>query len=80
MPMVCKNDSKNIRNVFYADNKEVLACSATFSERSITFMVERLNKDYCDANKAEVQEAITGFMARVNAALDEASLPMLESK
>lgn len=80
MAMTCRSESKNIRKVFSAGNQEVLSCSATYGGRSVNLMVEMLNKDYCTANPAEVQEAISGFIASVNGFLDEAGLPMLKAE
>lgn len=79
MSMVCRSDSKNIRKVFYADNREVLACSVTYSERNISLNIDVLNKDYCAENKTEVQEAVSAFTASVNGLLGEANLPMLKT-
>lgn len=77
MSMVCKSDSKTVRKVFSADNREALVCSATYSDRNINLNIEVLNKDYCAENKADVQDAINGFIASVNGLLAEANLPVL---
>lgn len=76
-----KNGSKSIRiNAVNEDGNEVLSSNSTYSEQNINISFDMLDKGYCMSHKDEVQEAMTSFLARLNAALAESGLPLVITK
>lgn len=76
-----RHESKSIRVNSINDNgNEVMSSGATFSDTNITISFDMLDRAYCAANKEEVQNAITAFITRLNAALASDELPQVHSK
>lgn len=73
-----KNESKSLRvGAVNEEGTEVMSSSATYSDRNISVSFDILNRSYCAAHKDDVQSAMSAFLVRLNAALDESGLPQV---
>lgn len=76
-----KHESKSLRiGAVNEDGNEVLASSATYSEQNINISFDMLDRTYCANHTSEVQNAISAFVARLNAELADSGLPLVTSK
>ena len=76
-----RHESKSIRvNSVNDDGSEVLSSGASFGDTNITISFDMLDSAYCANHPDEVQNAMTAFLARLNAALSADELPQVLSK
>lgn len=76
-----KDESKSIRvSSVNEDGSEVLVGSASYSNANINLSIDLLDRAYCAAHKDEVRDAITAFMARLNAELAEGGYPIIKTQ
>lgn len=76
-----KNESKSLRiGSVNEEGNEVLSSHASYNEQNINISFDMLDKSYCAAHVEDVQNAMTAFIARLNAALAECGLPLVVTK
>ena len=78
--LIANHENRSIHISSKNENgEEVLSAHANYSDRSINISFEILNSEYCAANKAEVEEAISAFLGRLNGVLSESELPQVKN-
>ena len=77
MAMTQRPERKSIHTSFASDNQEILSLSAAYSSRNISITVDMFDTEYCANNKAEVENAISEFLATFRDVLSEANLPSI---
>lgn len=70
MALTPNEESKSLRITSQTeDGKDVFSAAATYSRRGINVSFEMLDREYCAENRAEIQDAASAFLRRLNAAL-----------
>ena len=77
MSITQRPERKSIHTSFTDGKNEVFGLTASYSSRNISISVDMFNEEYCINNKAEVENAIQGFLATVRGVLSEANLPSI---
>ena len=57
------------------DGKQVFSCGGQYSTRGVYVSFEFLERDWCANHHSDVEEAITDFLGRLNALLEDSNLP-----
>lgn len=78
--MITKSDARRTHRVSYkkSDGNEALSCSVEYSERGIHLSVDVFDAAYFNANPAELQEAVSDFVAQANSVLKTGGMPELK--
>ena len=74
-------ESKSMRIGYKSeDGTQVFSCGATWQERGIGINVDFIDVAYCNAHKEDVEGAITSFLAKLNASLDDDGYPTIHAE
>ena len=78
MGLTPKRETKSFReSMVNEDGNEVLVCGAQYGSTGVYVSVEFIDQNYCEGHTEEVQEAISSFLPRLNALLEQDNLPII---